>query len=122
MSDENLLTRREFTLEWALAILGAATITITGCTGSGDGDIGAGPSAQPGDKEGAITANHGHSAIIQAALLSSPTTLSLNIRGLATHPHVVDLSQSEVAAIGVNSRVIKISTFDDGHNHEVVFN
>ena len=31
MSDENLLTRREFTVESALAMLATVTITITGC-------------------------------------------------------------------------------------------
>ena len=35
MSDENLLTRREFTVESALAMLAGVTITITGC---GDDD------------------------------------------------------------------------------------
>ena len=35
MSDENLLTRREFTVETALAMLAGVTITITGC---GDDD------------------------------------------------------------------------------------
>ena len=33
MSDQNLLTRREFTVEWVLAVLAGATITITGCGG-----------------------------------------------------------------------------------------
>ena len=35
MSDENLLTRREFTVESALAMLAGVTITISGC---GDDD------------------------------------------------------------------------------------
>ena len=35
MSDENLLTRREFTVESALAMLAGVTITIAGC---GDDD------------------------------------------------------------------------------------
>ena len=33
MSDETLLTRREFTVESALAMLAGVTITITGCGG-----------------------------------------------------------------------------------------
>ena len=53
MSDENLLTRREFTLESALAILSAATITITGC--GDDDDPGTAPSGQ-GSEVGTIRA------------------------------------------------------------------
>ena len=33
MSDDTLLTRREFTVESALAMLAGVTITITGCGG-----------------------------------------------------------------------------------------
>ena len=33
MNDENLLTRREFTVESALAMLAGVTITISGCGG-----------------------------------------------------------------------------------------
>ena len=36
MSDQILLTRREFTLDWVLAVLAGATITITGCGGDDD--------------------------------------------------------------------------------------
>jgi hypothetical protein len=119
MSDENLLTRREFTLESALAILAAATITITGC---GDDDPGAGPSPQPGDKEGSVSANHGHSAIITAAQLSAANTVTLDLRAQATHNHTVQLSQAEVVSIAANTRVIKTSSTDDGHSHTVTFN
>jgi hypothetical protein len=119
MSNENLLSRRAFTLETALAILGAATITITGC---GDDDPGTGPTLQPGDKEGSVSANHGHRAIITAAQISGANVVSLNIRGTATHAHTVSLSQAEVISIGANTRVTTTSTSDDGHNHTVTFN
>jgi hypothetical protein len=119
MSNENLLSRREFTLETVLAILGAATITIAGC---GDDDPGAGPSPQPGDKEGSVSANHGHRAIIVAAQLNAALAVTLDLRAQATHNHTVQLSQAEVVSIAANTRVIKTSSTDDGHNHEVTFN
>jgi hypothetical protein len=118
MSEDNLLTRREFTLESALAILSAATITIS----CGDDDK---PSTAPTtatDKNGTVSANHGHVAVITAAQLTSPTTISLNIQGQATHAHTVDLTAAEVSSIGANVQVAKVSSTDNAHNHTVTFN
>jgi hypothetical protein len=120
MSDENLLTRREFTLESALAILSVATITITGC-GDDDNDSPTGPSGS-GDKTGTISANHGHRATITAAQITTGGLVSLDIRGDATHPHTVSLTAAEVTSIGTNVTVSKTSTTDDGHSHAVTFN
>ena len=118
MSDDNLVTRREFTLGWALAVLGAATITIS-C--SSDNNPTTTPS-NPGDEVGSISANHGHIAIVHAAQLTSPTAITVDIRGNATHPHLIELSSSQVAMISDNGRVSVVSTTDDGHNHTVTFN
>ncbi len=119
MSNENFVTRREFTLEWALAILAGATITITGCGGS---DSPTGPSLQPGDKSGSVSANHGHSAVITAAQITAANSISLNIRGTADHTHTVALTQAEVTQIGASQRVAKQSTNDQAHDHTVTFN
>jgi hypothetical protein len=121
MSDEHLLSRREFTLEWALGVLAAATITITGCGGDDD-DPGTGPSPQAGDKVGVVSANHGHTAFVTAATLASPTTVTLNMRAQATHNHTVTLTAAEVTSIAANTRVEKTSSTDDGHSHTVTFN
>jgi hypothetical protein len=121
MSHENQLTRREFTLEWALAILSAATITITGCGDSNEGVTTPAP-IQAGDHEGAISANHGHRAVVTAAQITAGNQLALDMRFQATHTHTLSLTQAEVASIGANQRVSKISTTDDGHNHTVTFN
>jgi hypothetical protein len=119
MSDEHLLSRREFTLESALAILSAATITITGC---GDDDPGTGPSGQGGEV-GTISANHGHEITITSAQISAGAALmSLNIRGSATHPHTISLTSAQVASIGQNQQVSVTSTTEDAHNHTVTFN
>jgi hypothetical protein len=118
--DDRLRTRREFTLESALAILSAATITITGCSDNG-GSILTNPT-QSGDVQGTVSANHGHIAVIRAAQLSSPTSISLDIRGNADHPHIVDLTAAEVTSVGAGGRVSKTSSIDVGHSHAVTFN
>ena len=122
MSDQNLLTRREFTLEWVLAVLAGATITITGCGGDDNDNPGTSPSPQAGDKVGVISANHGHTAFVTAATLASPTSVTINMRAQATHNHTLTLTAAEVTSIAANTRVEKISSTDDGHNHTVTFN
>jgi hypothetical protein len=119
MSDDNLLSRREFTLEWALAVLAGATITITGC---GDDDDGPGNGPSSGDRTGTISLNHGHEAVIRAATLSSPTTISLDIRGQADHPHTIDLTAAQVTTIAANGQVSVVSTNNNLHTHTVTFN
>jgi hypothetical protein len=118
MSDDNLLTRREFTLESALAILSAATITIS----CGDDSPSSSPSPTASDKNGTVSENHGHVAVITGAQLTSPTTIALNIQGTATHNHTVDLTANEVSTIATNVRVAKVSSTDQFHSHTVTFN
>lgn len=117
MSVENLLTRRAFTLESIMAILAAATITIAGCS---EADLG--PSAPPGDKEGVVSNNHGHRAIVTAVQLNSPNTVTVDMRFRATHNHTLMLTATELAVIAENGQVIKTSSTDEGHNHMVTFN
>jgi len=118
--NDRIVTRREFTLEWALAVLGAATITISGC--GGDGDTGTSPSLQPGDKEGSVSANHGHVAIVRAAQITAANAVAVDIRGNATHPHLIELTGSQLTTISTGGRVSVASSTDDGHSHTVTFN
>ena len=121
MSDEPVLTRREFTLESALAILSAATITITGCGDDDDNGTGTGPSRQ--DEVGTISANHGHAVTITSAQITAGGALTgLPIMGTAPHPHFIDLTAAQIVAIGQNQQVSVVSTTDAGHNHTVTFN
>jgi hypothetical protein len=123
MSDQNLLTRREFTVEWVLAVLAGATITIMGCGGDdNNSNQVTNPTPQAGDKAGIISANHGHTAIVTAATLASPTAVTINMRAQATHNHTLTLTAAEVTSIAANQRVEKTSSTDDGHNHSVTFN
>jgi hypothetical protein len=122
MSDD-LLTRREFTLESALAILSAATITISGCGGDDDNNPTTNPSPSSTNHPGTISANHGHEVTITAAQLTAGGALmSLTIQGQATHPHTITLTAAQVASIGQNQRVSVDSTTDQAHSHTVTFN
>jgi len=118
MSDDHLLSRRAFTVESVLAILATATITITGCNGGTD----LGPSPPAGSREGVVSSNHGHRAIVEAAQLNSNSTVTIDMRFRATHNHTLMLSALELASIAENGRVVKNSSTTDDHNHTVTFN
>jgi hypothetical protein len=117
------LDRREFTLRSAMAVLSGVAITISGCGGGSSSPTGSsgGPSAGAGDKVGAISGNHGHSAVITSAQMSGGS-LDLNIRGNADHPHTVSLTAAELSSIAGGQRVSKTSSNTDSHNHTVTFN
>jgi hypothetical protein len=121
-AESPLVTRREFTLESALALLAGVTITVTGC---GDDDSPRTPtsSTPPAvDVSGSVGANHGHVATITAAQITSAGALNLNIQGTAPHQHTVELTADEVRRIGQRQQVVKTSTTDNNHSHTVTFN
>lgn len=116
--------RRAFTVQSILLLLSGVTITVTACGGS---DSPNSPTPGSGDVAGSVSANHGHSAIIESARLMANDSVALNIRGGATHPHTVELSSQEVSQIANRQRVSKLSSTDDSpdagrHNHQVTFN
>lgn len=126
------VSRRAFTLEAALAVLGGVTISISGC---GESALPVGPDPVPTptpapaptpvpltDKAGVFLANHGHTAVITAAQLTLGGALRLDIRGTANHPHQLELSGEEIAAIADNRQVGKESSEVKGHTHYVTFN
>ena len=118
MHARKTLTRREFTVASALAILSGVAITVSGCGSSSP----AAPSAASGDKVGQISSNHGHSAVITGAQLTAANALLLNIKGSSDHPHTVQLSAADISAIAGNQRVSRLSSTDSGHDHTVTFN
>ena len=125
MKDRDGLDRREFTVAAVLAALSGVTITISGCGGGGSSPTNPNPvpSTNPGDKAASsITGNHGHTAVVEAARLTSGTTVALDIRGTADHPHSLELSAAQVQQIAANQRVSKESTVDQSHSHTVTFN
>jgi hypothetical protein len=121
--DRRVVTRRDFTLESALALLAGVTITITGC---GDDDNSPAPTA-PGptpvaNSSGSVSANHGHEATITAAQITSGGALSLDIRGSATHPHTVQVTTAQLQTIRARQQVAIVSSTDNNHSHTVTFN
>jgi hypothetical protein len=128
---EKVVGRRQFTLASAMAVLSGVAITITSaCGGSGSPAAPSTPAPTPAptptpaaaDKTGAISDNHGHSAVITGAQLTAGGALALDIRGTATHTHTVELSAAEITSIAANQRVAKSSTTTNGHDHTVTFN
>lgn len=115
-----MITRREFTVETALAMLAGVTITITGC---GDDDDGVGPSPQPGSRVGVVSssAGHSHTAEVTAGELTAGNAISVELRG-GDHTHTVAISQNELVQIGAGTRVQKESTNVQAHTHVVTFN
>jgi hypothetical protein len=116
MSKEDL-TRREFTVETALAMLAGVAITITGC----EDEPSSGPS---GGETGVVSNSSGHThsgAFISDAQLASPSAITLTLTG-SGHTHTTALTQVEVIAIAAGTRIVATSTTDEGHNHTVTFN
>ena len=118
------LDRREFTVGAVMAMLAGVTVTISGCGGGGSSPSqpSTGGGGSSGDKTGNISANHGHTAIINAAQLGAGNSVTLDIRGSADHPHTVALTAAEVMSIAAGQRVGKASSEEGFHTHTVTFN
>ena len=122
-TDATTITRREFTLESALALLSTVAITVSGCDGDSTTSTPTTPTTTtpPASVTGNISANHGHTAAIDSARISAGTAFTLDIRGTATHPHTVDVTQADLMALQNRQTVNKTSTTDSGHSHTVTF-
>lgn len=116
------LDRREFTTAAVMALMAGVTITISGCSS----DYGTNPNPMPspgtGDKAGAVSANHGHVAVVTAAHIAAPDAFNLDIRGTADHTHTVALTSDQIRAIGAGTRTAMESTTEQSHSHTVTFN
>ena len=122
-TEEAGLTRREFTLQSALALLSTCIITVEGCGSSYNPTPAPTPTPTPstGDITGSITANHGHVAVITSAELTAGSAVSLNIQGTATHAHTVEISQADLQTLKNRQPVSHDSTNNSGHAHTVTF-
>jgi hypothetical protein len=131
MQDRKTLGRREFTVASAMAVLSGVAITVTGCGGSSNSP--ASPStpttpstpatpAPSANTVGTVSSNHGHSAVVTAAELTTGGALMLDITGTSSHPHTVELTADDVMAIAANQSVSKESSVDASHSHTVTFN
>ena len=124
----DVVGRREFTLQSALALLATVVITVDGCGGSTSAPSPTAtpaPAPTPGagaaDVNGTISANHGHVAVVTSAQITAANAFSLNIMGNATHPHNVDLSQTDLASLRSRQTVTKDSTNVNNHSHTITF-
>jgi hypothetical protein len=118
------LTRREFTLEAALAILAGCLITVseTACGSSNSPSAPSTPTpTNPADINGVVSANHRHVAIITGAQITAGNAIALDIRGTATHTHTVSVSQSDLTTLKNRQQLVSNSTTDSGHSHTVTF-
>ena len=120
------LTRREFTLEAALAILAGCVITVTetACGSSSAAPTPAAPAPAPtpvADVNGIVAANHGHVAVITGAQITAGGAVSLNIQGMATHNHTVAVSQTDLATLKSRQTVTSSSSTDSNHSHTIAF-
>lgn len=114
------LDRREFTLQTAMAILAGCTITVAEACGSNSPNQPT-PTPTPSDVNGTISANHGHTAVVTGAQITAGSAVSLNIQGTATHPHTVEISQSDLQSLKNRQAVARDSTNNSGHMHTVTF-
>ncbi len=129
MKQTRLIDRREFTVEAALAALTGVVITISGCGGGGSGysspsapSSSPTPTASTDDAVGAISDNHGHTAMVTGVQLAAGNSVQVDIRGNADHTHTVTLSAEALRAIKARTAVVTDSTNATGHFHSVTFN
>jgi 4'-phosphopantetheinyl transferase EntD len=115
------LTRREFTLDAALAILAGCVITVSDTACSKNTVQPTPAPVAPADVTGSISANHGHAATITGAQIAAGGAISLDIRSSASHPHTLAISQAELATLKNRQPITSVSSTDNGHSHSVTF-
>src|SRR5215203_3817253 len=115
---DDVVTRREFTVQSALAILSSVVITVSGC----DDDP---PPTSPtlSDIQGIVAANHPepHVVTVSGAQITTGNAVTLTLTGTSTHTHTVELTQSELGTVRNRQPVTKTSTTDSFHSHGVTF-
>lgn len=122
ITESTTLTRRNFTLDAALALLAGCVITISDACG----DDTSPNNPTPVDINGVISANHGHSAVVTGAQITAGNTITLNIQGTAAHPHTLALSQADLQTLKNRQPVSRDSSNDVSatfgpHLHSVTF-
>lgn len=121
--------RRAFLATLSGALVATLVVQITGCNTAdpvssgappGDGNnCGLGKVAV--DRTGAISANHGHVAVVTTAQQDAGVAFNLSIQGSGNHDHIVALTTQDVAALKAGNQVVKTSSNVNGHTHTVTF-
>ena len=114
----DIVTRREFTVQSALAILSSVVITVSGCD-----DDSTPTSPTPSDVQGNVAANHPepHVVTVSGAQITAGNAVTLTLTGTSTHTHTVELTQSDLGTLRNRQPVTKTSTTDTFHSHGVTF-
>lgn len=120
-----IIGRREFTREAVIAALSGVAITVSGCGGGGGSSSPMSPSAP--ERQGAISSNHGHQAVVTDVQIMAGNAIQLDIRGTADHAHTVTLIAEAVQDIGAGRAVATNSTTttspsEGTHIHTITFN
>jgi len=118
------VTRREFTLDAALALLAGCVITISDACGSSTSPTPT--AAPPTDITGTISANHNHVALITAAQITAGNAIGLSIQRTAAHNHTLSITQGDLTTLRNRQSVSRESTSDQSntfglHSHTVTF-
>jgi hypothetical protein len=110
------ITRREFTLKSALAMLAGATITVAGC----ESDSPTAPTNGEPTIFATVSANHGHQADLSTADLTR-TMVTLDIQGDSSPPPHRRTQHGRPTSYRQRHAVSVSSTNDAGHSHDVSF-
>ena len=66
----------------------------------------------PVDITGAVSSNHGHTAVVTGAQITAGNAVTLSIQGTAAHPHTLSLSQADLQTLKNRQQVSKDSSND----------
>src|SRR3954465_4627077 len=109
---ESRYTRRQITLNAALALLGGCLITISDGCGSESPTTPTTAATPVADVTGGISANHGHTAVVTGAQITAAGAVALSIQGTAAHNHTLSLSQADLQTLKNRQTVTHDSTSD----------
>ena len=117
------VSRREFTLEAALAILAGCVITVADEACGSSSSTPTTPTAPPADVNGVVAANHAapHVVVITGAMITAGNAVTLNIQGQSTHNHTISVTQANLTSLKNRQAVTITSSNDNGHMHDVTF-
>jgi hypothetical protein len=101
------VTRKEF----LLLLAGTAAAA---CGGSSTP-----PNCAQNGTQSDISANHGHSLTVSKADIAAGVDKTYDIRGGASHSHLVTLTAADFAKLAGNNGASEQSTVDDSHSHTV---
>ncbi|MCX4243345.1 hypothetical protein [Paraliomyxa miuraensis] len=112
MGSKRMLTRGRF-LRISASLLGVGSLPLNlGCAAEGGGEC-------EDDPDVSIASNHGHQLVIPLADLGASDDVTYDIRGEASHSHLVTLTTQQLARLYRGETVAVFSTVAEAHDHLV---